>query len=60
MYVITGGAGFIGSNNAAALDAAGVDIVVSDWIGAEDFNWRDLAKRALVRHNPASVPSLQL
>ena len=44
MYVITGGAGFIGSNIAAALDQQGADIVVSDWLGANDFKWRNIAK----------------
>lgn len=47
MYLITGGAGFIGSNIAAALDAAGTDIVVSDKLGSEDFKWRNIAKRRL-------------
>ena len=37
MYVVTGGAGFNGSNIAAALDQQGADIVVSDWMGANDF-----------------------
>jgi len=45
--VITGGAGFIGSNIAAALDATGTDIVISDWIGVDDFKWRNIAKRRL-------------
>ena len=48
MYVITGGAGFIGSNIAAALDEQGADIVVSDWLGANDFKWRNIAKRRLL------------
>jgi ADP-L-glycero-D-manno-heptose 6-epimerase len=48
MHVITGGAGFIGSNIAAALDAAGEDIVISDWLGADDFKWRNIAKRRLI------------
>ena len=47
MYVITGGAGFIGSNIAAALDAAGSDIVISDRLGSDDFKWRNIAKRRL-------------
>jgi ADP-L-glycero-D-manno-heptose 6-epimerase len=47
MYVITGGAGFIGSNVAAALDAAGADIVISDWLGSDDHKWRNIAKRRL-------------
>jgi NAD dependent epimerase/dehydratase family len=45
VYVITGGAGFIGSNIAAALDQQGADIVISDWMGANDFKWRNIAKR---------------
>jgi ADP-L-glycero-D-manno-heptose 6-epimerase len=47
MHLITGGAGFIGSNIAAALDDAGADIVISDWLGSEDFKWRNIAKRRL-------------
>ena len=48
VYVITGGAGFIGSNIAAALDQQGADIVISDWMGASDFKWRNIAKRRLL------------
>jgi ADP-L-glycero-D-manno-heptose 6-epimerase len=47
MYLITGGAGFIGSNIAAALDAAGSDIVISDRLGSDDFKWRNIANRRL-------------
>src|SRR5208337_4213853 len=47
MYLITGGAGFIGSNIAAALDAAGADIVISDRFGSGDTKWRNVAKRRL-------------
>ncbi|HYL31594.1 MAG TPA: ADP-glyceromanno-heptose 6-epimerase [Stellaceae bacterium] len=47
MIVVTGGAGFIGSNLVAALEerAAG-NIVVSDFLGQEE-KWRNLAKREL-------------
>lgn len=45
MYVITGGAGFIGSNIAASLDDDGADIVIVDWLGSDDFKWRNVAKR---------------
>ena len=48
MYLITGGAGFIGSNIAAALDDAGADIVVSDWLGKDEHKWRNIAKRRLL------------
>ncbi len=47
MIVITGGAGFIGSNLAAALDGrGGDDIVVCDRLGVGD-KWRNIAKREL-------------
>jgi ADP-L-glycero-D-manno-heptose 6-epimerase len=42
MLVVTGGAGFIGSNLVAALAARG-DVVVCDWLGSGD-KWRNLAK----------------
>ena len=43
MYVVTGGAGFIGSNIVAALAARGDDVVVSDWFRSDE-RWRNLAK----------------
>src|SRR5579883_689532 len=47
MIVITGGAGFIGSNLAAALEERGEhDLVVCDRLGRDD-KWRNLAKREL-------------
>jgi ADP-L-glycero-D-manno-heptose 6-epimerase len=47
MLLVTGGAGFIGSNVVAALNDAGhADIVVSDVLGC-DGKWRNLAKRQL-------------
>lgn len=45
MHVITGGAGFIGSNIAAELDDDGHDIVIVDLLGDEDLKWRNIAKR---------------
>jgi ADP-L-glycero-D-manno-heptose 6-epimerase len=45
MLLVTGGAGFIGSNVVAALNEAGrADIVVNDVLGA-DSKWRNLGKR---------------
>jgi ADP-L-glycero-D-manno-heptose 6-epimerase len=45
MLLVTGGAGFIGSNVVAALNEAGrADIVVCDVLG-HDGKWRNLAKR---------------
>jgi ADP-L-glycero-D-manno-heptose 6-epimerase len=47
MIVITGGAGFIGSNLVAALEERGEgDLVVCDRLGHDD-KWRNLGKRAL-------------
>lgn len=47
MILVTGGAGFIGSNLVAALNAAGrADVVVNDVLGTGD-KWRNLQKRQL-------------
>ncbi|MGH6717654.1 MAG: ADP-glyceromanno-heptose 6-epimerase [Bradyrhizobium sp.] len=47
MLLVTGGAGFIGSNVVAALNDAGrTDVAVCDLLG-EDGKWRNLAKRQL-------------
>ncbi len=45
MILVTGGAGFIGSNLHAALQAEGHDTVIADWLGS-DGKWRNL------RHHP--------
>ncbi|MGZ9096792.1 MAG: ADP-glyceromanno-heptose 6-epimerase [Micavibrio sp.] len=47
MIIITGGAGFIGSNLVAGLEERGLtDLVISDWLGDGD-KWRNIAKREL-------------
>jgi ADP-L-glycero-D-manno-heptose 6-epimerase len=46
LYVVTGGAGFIGSNIAAALAAQGRRVVAVDWLEVGD-KWRNLAPIAL-------------
>lgn len=46
MIVVTGGAGFIGSNIVAALDERQVEVVVCDHLGQDD-KWQNLAKREL-------------
>ncbi|HWX56977.1 ADP-glyceromanno-heptose 6-epimerase, partial [Bradyrhizobium sp.] len=47
MLLVTGGAGFIGSNVVAALNEAGhADVAVCDVLG-QDGKWRNLAKRQL-------------
>jgi ADP-L-glycero-D-manno-heptose 6-epimerase len=45
MILVTGGAGFIGSNLHAALQAAGEPVAISDWLG-DAGKWRNL------RHHP--------
>jgi ADP-L-glycero-D-manno-heptose 6-epimerase len=46
-YLVTGGAGFIGSNVAAALCERGHEVVVCDWLG-EDERWKNLAKHEIL------------
>ncbi|EJN07329.1 ADP-L-glycero-D-manno-heptose-6-epimerase [Bradyrhizobium sp. YR681] len=54
MLLVTGGAGFIGSNVVAALNDSGrSDVVVCDLLGS-DGKWRNLAKRQLVDIVPPS------
>src|SRR5215469_15557535 len=54
MLLVTGGAGFIGSNVVAALNEAGrTDVVVCDMLGHEG-KWRNLAKRQLAYFVPPS------
>ena len=49
MILVTGGAGFIGSNHQAALAEAGHEVAVVDWLGTEG-KWRNLAA-----HPPAAL-----
>ena len=52
MLLVTGGAGFIGSNVVAALNDAGrTDVVVNDVLGCEQ-KWRNLAKRTIADFVP--------
>ncbi len=43
MYLVTGGAGFIGSNIVAALSERNHEVAVCDWLRADE-RWRNLAK----------------
>ena len=49
MILVTGGAGFIGSNLHAALAERARDVVIVDWLGSEG-KWRNLAQ-----HPPARI-----
>ncbi len=47
MIIVTGGAGFIGSNLVAGLEAHGInDVIICDTLG-KDEKWRNIAKREL-------------
>ncbi|MGE5536238.1 MAG: ADP-glyceromanno-heptose 6-epimerase, partial [Acidobacteriota bacterium] len=51
--LVTGGAGFIGSNIVASLNEAGhTDVVVNDLLGRDDVKWRNLAKRQIADFVP--------
>ena len=53
MFLVTGGAGFIGSNVVASLNEAGsTDVVVNDWLGTGDVKWRNLAKHQIADFVP--------
>jgi len=47
VYLITGGAGFIGSNLVAELSARGHPVVVCDWLRSDE-RWRNLVKHEVV------------
>src|SRR5438477_12966913 len=52
MLLVTGGAGFIGSNVVAALNGAGrADVAVCDVLGS-GLKWRNLAKRQIADFIP--------
>ncbi|WP_297491683.1 ADP-glyceromanno-heptose 6-epimerase [Acidocella sp.] len=50
MILVTGGAGFIGSNLHAALMAAGRETIICDWLGQEGQKWRNF-----LHHPPTAI-----
>jgi ADP-L-glycero-D-manno-heptose 6-epimerase len=50
MILVTGGAGFIGSNLHAALYAEGQDVVICDWLGQDGAKWRNF-----LHHPPVAI-----
>lgn len=46
MYIVTGGAGFIGSNIVAALAGRGEEVAVCDWLRSDE-RWRNLSKHEI-------------
>jgi len=46
MYIVTGGAGFIGSNVVARLAQRGAEVVVVDWLRSDE-RWRNLARHEI-------------
>jgi ADP-L-glycero-D-manno-heptose 6-epimerase len=46
MYIVTGGAGFIGSNVVARLAERGAEVVVVDWLRSDE-RWRNLARHEI-------------
>src|SRR5437763_8911919 len=57
MLLVTGGAGFIGSNVVASLNEAGrADVAISDVLGSDD-KWRNLGRRQIADFvPPAELP----
>lgn len=50
MILVTGGAGFIGSNLHAALAAEGQEMLICDWLGQEGQKWRNF-----LHHPPSAI-----
>ena len=56
MYLVTGGAGFIGSNLVAELASRAESVVVCDWMRSDE-RWRNLAKHEIADLiSPESLP----
>lgn len=42
MFLVTGGAGFIGSNIAHRLSQQGHDVIICDWLETDNIKWKNL------------------
>jgi len=56
MHVVTGGAGFIGSNTVAALAARGDEVVVCDWLRSDE-RWRIAKHEIAALIAPEDLPA---
>lgn len=55
MFLVTGGAGFIGSNIIASLNDSGIqDIIINDILHTDDLKWNNLKKRSYLDIIPPS------
>ncbi|MGB0949610.1 MAG: NAD-dependent epimerase/dehydratase family protein, partial [Marinirhabdus sp.] len=48
-FLITGGAGFIGSNIAKKLCELGHDVVIADTLGNDNIKWKNISRLPLER-----------
>lgn len=59
MILVTGGAGFIGSNIVARLCDEGSEVIVCDWLGSDNIKWKNLQNHLIDRVvNPDSLGAL--
>lgn len=49
MFLVTGGAGFIGSNIAKRLSNQGKDVIICDWLGSDNIKWKNLIGTSIQR-----------
>ncbi len=58
MFLVTGGAGFIGSNIANQLSKQGKDVMICDWLGQDNIKWKNLIGTTIHRFvAPEDLPA---